>query len=63
VARDKRDVDDLGRKDGFFGIVLQLLQTRSEEDGLAAIGDAHASSSKAERIAVSHASAGSVGRR
>ncbi|KAF8531325.1 hypothetical protein JB92DRAFT_3138865 [Gautieria morchelliformis] len=51
VARDKRDVDDLGHKNGFFDVVLRLLQTRSEEDGLAAIGDVHTASSKTERIA------------
>ncbi|KAF8582585.1 hypothetical protein K439DRAFT_1413240 [Ramaria rubella] len=56
VAREKRDVDDLSRKKDFFGVMIRLLQTRKEGDGLGPLDDAHARKSsfaKTERVALS----------
>jgi hypothetical protein len=48
-------VDDLGRKDGFFDMVLRLLQIRKENDRLTLVDDpSKAGLRKTERIAVSH---------
>lgn len=59
MARDTREVDDLSRKDGFFDVILRLLQIRKENDGLVSTVDAYtpnAGFTKTERIAVSHVS-------
>ena len=59
VARDKREVDDLSRKDGFFDEMQRLLQTRRENDNLVLTADYHTHQTgfaKTERIAVSHIS-------
>jgi len=34
VARDKRDLDDLSRKADFYDVIIRLLRSRREEDGL-----------------------------
>jgi len=56
VARDKRDVDDLTRKDDFFDAMALLLATERDRDGLLLLDNADGRKpglAKTARVAVS----------
>jgi hypothetical protein len=55
VARDRRDVDDLAHRDGFFDVMIRLLETEGERDGLLPLEDVDAQRmgiTKTQRVVV-----------